>query len=91
MERNATERERHERFANRVDRLAPLLALPLTPGRICSTAEVCIRGNISRTTLWRLQRDGILPKGRLTTDDVAAWLNARRVETRESRVLQEVR
>jgi prophage regulatory protein len=30
-------------------------------------------GGLSRTTIWRLDRDGLFPKRRLLTDKIVAW------------------
>jgi hypothetical protein len=71
VEQNAPRLSARERRARHVENLDPFLRLPLTPGRVVSTAEACIRLNKSRTTLWRMRRDGELPNRPLTTDDLA--------------------
>ncbi len=64
-----------QRLARIVDRFAPLLAKPLTdtPGRIVRTDEAVIRLGRSRTTIWRLQREGALPRT-MTADALAAYI-----------------
>ncbi|MCC7181166.1 MAG: hypothetical protein IT177_22500 [Acidobacteria bacterium] len=74
MQQRAPKATRTEQLARQCARLAPLLALPLTPGRRVSTAEACIRLGISRTTLWRKQRCGELPKA-ITTEVLAVHIS----------------
>ena len=82
-ERKRRARLAAERRARQWERLRPILALPLIPGRITSTAEACVRLNCSRTTLWRLKHDGVLPKT-ILSDDLAALIEARRSGTTEA-------
>ena len=78
MERVGTTARRRnavDTLARNCARLSPLLTLPLTPGRRVTPAEACIRLGISRTTLWRKQRTGELPKT-ITTETIARVLCA---------------
>jgi prophage regulatory protein len=46
-------------------------------------------GGLSRTTIWRLERDGLFPKRRLLTGKIVAWDEAEIDEWIKSRI-QEV-
>lgn len=73
LEHAAPRRTAAATLARHCERLTPLLTLPLTPGRRVTPAEACIRLGISRTTLWRKQRAGELPRV-ITTDVIARAL-----------------
>lgn len=65
--------------AKQIERLRPLLKIPLieTPDRKVSIVELCIRANESRTTIWRKCRDGRLPQpvaGGFVARDLVATL-----------------
>lgn len=75
LEPTAPRRSAAATLARHCTRYAPLLALPLTPGRRVTPAEACIRLGISRTSLWRKQRAGEIPKV-LTTDVIKQLINA---------------
>ena len=61
---------------------------PTSPVRLLRCPEVCARTGLSRTTLWRLERQGQFPTRRVLTANTVGWLAAEVEEwivTRSSR------
>lgn len=54
--------------------LSTQVANPLSRSRVLRTNEVADRVGVSRTTLWRWERKGLLPPKRQVGPNVVGWL-----------------